>query len=90
MNPYILKAMRYVDNTELFSKHDMLENANEAADIAELTTLHYFHITYSLSSAACEGADDLDNTGYNYWLDKFFNNSGENKNDYINEVERLK
>ena len=80
MNIFILKSMRYLDNPELFTSAEMWENANNAAiadcDYAAAATA-YADAAYDVSDA-------------DYWIDKYFKVTSEDKQDYINEVERLR
>ena len=80
MNIFILKAMRALDNPELFTKDEMWENATDA-----------FAVAAAAAYTAYYAADDA-TYAYtaNYWLDRYFKETEENKQDYINEVERLK
>mgnify|MGYP003664839979 FL=1 len=72
--------MRQADNPELFTSDEMWENANNAA-IADCV----------FAAAAATYADDsYDFSDANYWLDKYFKETGEDKQAYINEVERLR
>ena len=79
MNIFILKSMRYLDNTELFTKDEMWENAYDAwaADAADAAAAV---ATYAVAAAARA----------EYWIDEYFRITEEDKQDYINEVERLK
>ena len=63
MNIFILKAMRYLDNPELFTKREIVKNASDAVD--------------AYTAAVVD-------------TDKYFKITSENKQDYINEVERLR
>ena len=63
MNIFVLRAMRYLDNPELFTKREIVKNASDAVD--------------AYTAAVVD-------------TDKYFKITSENKQDYINEVERLK
>lgn len=72
--------MRYIDNPELFSVVEMLENADAAYDADD--------VAYAAAKAAADDAYAAAKA--EHWLSKYFKDSDENKQDYINEVERLK
>ena len=106
MNEFILKAMRYVDNSELFTREEMVKNRNsaeEAGDIAAIlhdcvedTGFAYvdaIDATAYAAYAASYAADivyNADDTYTDYAIDQYFKTTGENKQDYIDEVERLR
>ena len=82
MNIFILKAMRYLDKPELFTEDEMKKNASDAVDV----------YTAAVACSATYAVDDVDyDVDYaNHWIDKYFKKTGEDKQDYINEVERLR
>ena len=95
MNNHVLIAMRYMDNPKLFSKDDMRVNVHNSYTLSEPSEADYIYVICRLTSSACIGVTHINNSGFNksgysYWLDKFFDESGENKQTYIDEVERLK
>lgn len=75
--------MRYIDNPELFSVVEMLANEDAAHDAA------YAYAAADVYSAYAN-AVEVDVPRVERWLVKYFKISGENKQDYTNEVERLK
>ena len=91
MNIFILKAMQYLDNPGLFTKDEMWENA-AAADAAIDAGVDY-NAADTAADVAVATADvfyDADYDYANHWLDEYFKITGEDKQNYINEVERLK
>jgi len=89
MNEYILKVMRYLDNPELFSVEEMMENAVDAVDAAEAAA--YADATYAYAANAANAYADCAYTAKaKHWINEYFKESGQNKQYYINEVERLK
>jgi hypothetical protein len=91
MNKYILKVMRYIDNKELFSVEEMRENTVNAAYDDDASAYA------AVSAYAAAIAYDEANVAYDYhantardWVNEYFKDSDENKQDYVNEVERLK
>ena len=95
MDKFILKVMRHLDNPELFTKDEMWENANNAwavADAADAAWVAYaaadaYYAAYATTSYATTSYAVSD---ANYWIDEYFKKTKENKQDYINEVERLR
>ena len=94
LNELILKAMRSLDNPKLFTT-----TTKEWRQSAYSSTTVYPYATYAASQAAdavyyadtanyADAADSIDTA--NYWLDRHFYKTGEDKQDYINEVERLR
>jgi hypothetical protein len=75
--------MRYMDNPELFSDEEMRENDTEAYAAAEAAA---YTAAYTAEAAAYADAANIDK----YWVNKYFKFTDENKQDYTNEVERLK
>jgi len=84
--------MRYIDNKELFNFEEMMENAADANDGYTST------YAYAASAYAAIAYDEV-NVAYaacaytakaKHWINEYFKISGESKQDYINEVERLK
>ena len=90
MNIFILKAMRYLDNPELFTRDEMRENASDA-DAAIGADVDYDAADTAADVAADAFHDDEYATAYaDYGLDKYFRITGEDRQTYINEVERLR
>ena len=90
MNEFILKVMRYIDNPELFTNDEMMKNGNDAYAAAyAAATIPAAFAAYAAYSYA--DVDDVDAT-HAYAADaaKYFKITGENKQNYTDEVERLK
>ena len=100
MNIFILKTMRYLDNPELFTVAEMKKNAsdadaaaaNAAAAAAYAAVAAYYADAGAADADAYAAYDDAAAAAVRTkrWLDKYFKVTGEDKQDYINEVERLK
>jgi len=90
MNKHILFVMRNLDNTELFTQEEKEGNKKTAAAA--------YADTAAYAGAAAEAAAVAANTAYaaydtdwaEYWVNKFFKRAGEDKQTYIDEVERLR
>tara|TARA_R110000851_G_scaffold23315_3_gene68355 strand:+ start:330 stop:647 length:318 start_codon:yes stop_codon:yes gene_type:complete len=105
MNIFILKDMRYLDNPELFTVAEMRENATDAYatySFATASAVDYVAATaaayaFAATSTTDSCADSVAATTYdadydytNYWIDEYFKITGEDRQLYINEVERLR
>ena len=100
MNEHILFVMRSLDNPELFTQEEKEANkkssltaAAAAADAAALTVAaaDAAAADFYAADAAADTADAAAAAaGVKHWVNKFFERSGEDKQTYINEVERLK
>ena len=85
--------MRNLDNPELFTreqkednrKSSLTANAAAAADAAAANAADA-----NAAYAAYAAADAADAANAEYWVNLFFKKSGEDKQTYIDEVERLK
>jgi hypothetical protein len=75
MNKHILMVM----DKEYFTK-DELENNKESAYYA---ATYATYTAYAVDAADAADADD-------YWVDMYFKKTGENKQDYIDEIKRVK
>ena len=91
MNIFVLRTMRYLDNPELFTSDEMWENANNAHAIANAYIATIAGVDFSVANAATAAYDaDFDDDYTNYCIDKYFKKTNEDRQTYINEVERLK
>ena len=103
MNEFILKTMRSLDDPELFTVSEMRRNAEAAAiNFIAIDTITAVAdaadaAAYYARNAARAYADYVTGAIYvaavldaSQWLERYFKLSGENKQLYINEVERLK
>jgi len=97
MNKHILFVMRSLDNPELFTQEEKEGNKKSAA-AAFYAAVAAYADTAAYSAAAEAAAVAAANTAYaaydndwaEYWVNKFFKRAGEDKQTYIDEVERLK
>ena len=80
MNKHILFVMRNLDNPELFTQQEKEVNRKSAA-AAYADTVNTAYAA-AAAAVAAEWAE--------YWVNKFFKRAGEDKQTYIDEVERLK
>ena len=88
MDKFVLKVMQYLDNPELFTEDEMWEDAYNAWAVADAATnANAYAVAATVGSAAHAAYAYAD---AEYWLDKYFKITGEDKQGYINEVERLR
>ena len=88
MNKHILFVMRSLDNPKLFAQEEKEANNRNAADAAANAA----YAAYDAYDAAADAADAAPDSAADaeYWVNIFFERTGEDKQVYINEVERLK
>ena len=99
MNEHILFVMRNLDNTELFTQEEKEVNRKSAHAVAAATaaytntaanTANTAYAAYA-AYAAADVADVADvYASTEWWVNEFFERSGEDKQTYIDEVERLR
>ena len=90
MNEYILKVMRYIDNPKALTAKEMEANNSAAQDIAfgKKTTPSY---TVIVAHASRNILTKNQKYAAKYWVSQYFEAARkENKQDYIDEVERLR
>ena len=82
--------MRSLGNPEVFTQADQEANRKSAHDAYSAAVAAYAAAEAAAVAAAvaAEWADAA--AGTEYWVNKFFERSGEDKQTYIDEVERLK
>jgi len=80
MNKHILFVMRNLDNSELFTQEEKEVNRKSA----------YAGAAGAAAASAAAYTADADDAFTEYWVKKFFKRAGEDKQTYIDEVERLK
>ena len=85
MNPHILMVIDNQINPDKYTLDELKANA-EAADANANTDTAYVE-AYAACAACADtyaAAADAD-----YWLNEYFNYSGENKQDYIDAINKL-
>ena len=94
MDIFILKVMQYLGNPELFTVAEMKKNTSDAHAAAYAVYATYAAdanaVSAAVSAAVAYTAVAYDTDYTNYWIDQYFKVTGEDKQDYINEVERLR
>ena len=106
MNKYILKVMRYIDNPDLFTSEDMQSNVYDAASDSRIATRIATRMAANAANAAytanaanaanatytayTANAANATNAAAYYAIDWYFKRTGEDKERYNNEVERLR
>ena len=83
--------MRYIDNPDLFTSEEMESNATASGGYLVNAAAYAAHTAnaYAVEYAAYAAAY-ADTYATTYAIDRFFKSTGEDKQDYINEMERLK
>jgi len=85
MNKYVLKAMRYMDNPELFTIEEMVANSKEADAVYSVADAAAYAANAINTSCAEESADDAVDA-----VDNYFKATGENKDVYSLKVRSLR
>ena len=89
MNQQILFVMRDMDNPELFTQEEKEGNKKTAAAAYAADDAAYSAV-WAAYFAAAYAADTAYDTATECWVNKFFKRAGEDKQTYIDEVERLR
>ena len=90
MNKHILFVMRNLDNPELFTQEEKEVNRKSANTAYAANTANTANTAYA-AYAAADVADVADvYASTEWWVNEFFERSGEDKQTYIDEVERLR
>ena len=104
MNHIVLNVMRDLDNPKLTTLKQKYYNGENSAiklksyscipnNYCESKKEKIAHAAYDICHAAYQQAEKhkfADFEYVNYYVNKYFEISGENKNDYLNKVEQLK
>jgi len=92
MNKHILFVMRNLDNSELFTQEEKEANKKSAHAAYSGAAAAYAGAAAEAAYAAntADAAAVADAVAAEYWINEFFERSGEDKQTYIDEVERLK
>ncbi len=82
MNKHILLVMKYLKGPKSVSREELGENrksARAAYDAAYESAVAAYYASVAASVGAVRAA---------YWVDKYFEHTGEDKQTYINELEK--
>ncbi len=87
MNKHILLVMKYLKDPKSVSQEELVENYKSAAVCASGTHYAANAADYDSAYAAYYAADDSSNAAAD-WVDVYFKRTGEDKQTYINELEK--
>ncbi len=90
MNKHILLVMKYLKDPKSVSRDELLENSKSAHAACD-TYGTYYAAVYIAARAAANAAyyaADYDADGTAHWVDEYFEHTGEDKQTYINELEK--
>ena len=91
MNKHILFVMRSLDNPELFTQEQKEANRKSAAAAqAAYTANTAYSAVWAAYFAAADAADTAYDTATECWVNKFFERAGEDRQEYTDEVKRLR
>ena len=91
MNKHILMVIDHQLNPGKYTKAQLKDNSDAAyyasfdAHSSDATVATYSSDTTAATYAAAYAADDINTE---YWIDKYFEHPGENKDDYIKELNK--
>jgi len=84
MNKHILMALDHLANPDKYTQEQLKDNAFYVACYAAYYSAFDPHSSdAAVFTAAVAAADDINTE---YWIDKYFEHPGENKDDYIKEL----
>ena len=83
MNEHILLVMKWLDDPESVSQEERENNKEEARD-APSEVSAYFDTIYS--AAAYAAINSL--VGASYWLDRYFEETGEDRQAYLGKLKQ--
>ena len=84
MNKHILLVMKYLKDPKSVSQEELVENRKSAADAAYDAAYAYIAAYYAADYAATYTAY----ADAAHWVDEYFEHTGEDKQTYINELEK--
>ena len=93
MNPHILMVLDHLANPDKYTQEQLKDNALVACYAAYYSAFDDEVVVTALAShvSVCANAyyyDDDDDGDVEYWLNNYFERSGENKDDYIKELNK--
>ncbi len=86
MNPFMYTVMQYLDNPESVSREKLRADMAAAYLVAKIGNNYSDHEAHN--ALCCIVARDIKQV--NHWLEEFFDNSNETKQDYIDEINKGK
>ena len=91
MNEHILFVMRNLDNTELFTQEEKEVNRKSAntAYAANTAAAASVYAAAAVAAVAADAAADTAEGNAEYWINEFFERSGEDKQTYIDEINKM-
>ena len=90
MNKHILFVMRNLDNSELFTQEEKEGNKKSAnTAYAANTAAASVYAAAAVAAVAADAAADTAEGDAEYWINEFFERSGEDKQTYIDEINKM-
>jgi len=86
MNPHILIVIDNQLNPDKYTKEQLKENADAAYAYADAFADAYAYAAANYANAAYAYADAF--ADVDYWLGRYFRYTGENKQDYIDAINK--
>ena len=88
MNKHILFVMRSLDNPELFTQEEKEVN-RKSANTAYAANTAAAASVYAAAAVAAANSAANSAAFTEYWVNKFFKRSGEDKQTYIDEINKM-
>ncbi len=91
MNKHILLVMKWLNNKESVSQDELEKNEDEASDDYYVASATYDAAVRAANWAAASAANWAASywvVDASYWVDKYFKRTGEDKNEYLRELEK--
>jgi len=82
MNKHILLVMRWLKDKDSVSQEELEKNRREAYAATDANLVGAWAAAYAAASAYHVGNDA------NYWVNRYFEETGEDKNKYLKELEK--
>jgi len=89
LNKCILLVMKWLDNKDSVSKDEIVENRKAAAAYAYAYAYDAYDAAYAYDAAAAASSAATASSAEK-WVNKYFERTGENKQDYIKAIEAEK
>jgi len=86
MNKYVYKVIKWIEDPESVSQEERNKNKEEADLAAEIAVFYsaYYDDHYAYHAAYHAALNDPEEA--NHWVNSYFQETGENKQDYINKL----
>ena len=88
MNPHILMVIDHQLNPDKYTEEQLKQNAVAAYVAASYADAAYVADAYAAAYIAADTAANADADSAGCWVSKYFEHTGENKQDYIDAINK--